>query len=90
MNKIFKGKQCTIIWHIDDLKILHVETDIVSSVLSYIGVENINTEKKTITRCKIHKYLGMTIDYLSPGKVIFYLVSYIGKIISDTPEDMRG
>ena len=25
-NKIINGKQCTIIWHVDDLKISHVET----------------------------------------------------------------
>jgi len=24
-NKLIKGKQCTILWHVDDLKILHVD-----------------------------------------------------------------
>ena len=44
----------------------------------------------TITRGKVHKYLGMTIDYSSPGKVIFSMIDYIGKMIDDILEDMKG
>ena len=38
----------------------------------------------------MHTYLGMTIDYSSPGKVIFSMVDYIGKMLDDIPEDMKG
>ena len=31
-NKIVKGKQCTIIWHVDNLKISHVDKNIVENV----------------------------------------------------------
>ena len=44
----------------------------------------------TITRGKVHKYLGMTIDYYSPGKLIFSIIDYIGKILDNVPEDMNG
>ena len=44
----------------------------------------------TITRGKVHKYLGMTIDYSSPGKVILSMIDYIGKILDDISEDMKG
>ena len=44
----------------------------------------------TITWGKIHKYLRMTIDCSSPGKVIFCMVNYIGKVLGDIPEDMKG
>ena len=37
-----------------------------------------------------HKYLGMTIDYSSPGKVIFSMVEYIRNMIDDISEDMKG
>ena len=43
----------------------------------------------TITRGKVHKYLRMTIDYSSPGKLIFSMIDYIGKMIDDIPEDMK-
>ena len=44
----------------------------------------------TITRGKVHKYLGMNIYYSSPGKLIFLMIDYIGKMIDDIPEDMKG
>ena len=44
----------------------------------------------TITRGKVHRYLGMTIDYSSPGKVILSMIDYIGKILDNIPEDMKG
>ena len=38
---------------------------------------------------KVHKYLGMTIDYYSPGKVIFLMINHIGKMLDNIPEDMK-
>ena len=67
------------------MKMSHVGPDIVFSVLADIDVEYENIAKMTITRGKIHKYLGMTIDYSSPVKVIFSMVNYIVKIIYDIP-----
>ena len=32
----------------------------------------------------------MTIYYSSPGKLIFSMINYIGKMIDDIPEDMKG
>jgi Reverse transcriptase (RNA-dependent DNA polymerase)/Zinc knuckle len=32
-NKIINGKQCTILWHVDDLKISHVEEAVMDEVL---------------------------------------------------------
>ena len=85
MNKIVNDKQCTILWHVDDLNISYVDPDIVSRVLAYIDVEYGNISKMTITRGKIHKYLGMNIDYSSPVKLIFSVVDYIRKILYDIP-----
>ena len=43
----------------------------------------------TITRGKLHKYLGMTIDYSFPVKLIFSMIDYIGKMLDNIPEDMK-
>jgi hypothetical protein len=32
-NKMIDGKQCTIVWHVDDLKISHVRPNMVTSVI---------------------------------------------------------
>jgi len=33
VNKKIHGKQCTIIWHVDDLKISHVEKKVVDDII---------------------------------------------------------
>ena len=68
----------------------HVDPDIVSRVLSDIDAEYGNIVKMTITQGKIHKYLGMTIDYSSPGKLMFSVVYCIVNILDDIPEHMKG
>jgi hypothetical protein len=35
-NKLVKGEQCTIIWHVDDLKISHKDPEVVSSVIAML------------------------------------------------------
>ena len=90
MKNIIDNKQCTILWHVDDLKTSHVDPAFISSVLADIDTEYGNISKMTITRGKVHKYLGMTIDYSSPGKLIFSMIDYIGKNLEDITEDMKG
>ena len=85
MNKIIDNKQCNILWHINDMKTSHVDPAVISSVLSDIDAEYGKIEKMTITRGKVHKYLGMTIDYYLPGKVILSTTSYIGNILENIP-----
>ena len=67
----------------------HVYTDIFSSVLAEIDTENVKFSKMAIIRGKIHKYLGKNIDYSLPGKLILYIVDYIGNMLEDTPEDKK-
>ena len=44
----------------------------------------------TTTQVKVHKYLRITIHYSSPSKEIFSMIDYIGKIIDDITEYMKG
>ena len=90
MNKIIGDKQCTILWHADDLNTSHVDPAVIYSVPAEIDSEYAKIWKITITRGKFYKYLGMTIDYSSPGKVIFPIIDYVGKILDSIPEDMKG
>jgi hypothetical protein len=52
-NKVIKGQQCTILWHIDDLKISHIDPDVVTGVIAQLetvfGAEAPLT--KTQVRC---------------------------------------
>jgi hypothetical protein len=89
-NKEIDGTQCTIIWHVDDLKISHAKPTVIDEVINMLSKEFGNEAPLTINRGKIHDYLGMTLDYSNEGKVIIIMSDYIKGILDELPEDMNG
>jgi hypothetical protein len=95
-NTIINGKQCTIVWHVGDLKISHVDLDVVTSVLELLdgryGQEIVGGKRAplTVNRGKIHDYLGMTLDFLEEGVVKIDMRDYVKKVLGEMPEDMDG
>jgi hypothetical protein len=89
-NKIIDGKQCTILWHVDDLKISHVDPDAVTRTIEQIDKEFGKEAPITVTRGKIHDYLGMTLDYSLRGKVMVKMLDSVWKMIKDLPEEFDG
>jgi hypothetical protein len=95
-NKIIDGKQCTIVWHVDDLKISHVDPKAVTTILDLLdaryGQEIVGGVRApiTFTRGKKHDYLGMLLDYTESGVIKVDMREYLAKIIADMPEDMDG
>jgi hypothetical protein len=53
-NKTIDGKQCTILWHVDNLKISHVNPKVVTSVIKQLEAEFGKEAPLTITRGKTH------------------------------------
>jgi hypothetical protein len=84
------GKQCTIVWHVDDLKISHTNPNAVTSIIELIGNEFGKEAPITVTRGKIHYYLGMTLDYTKKGKVKIKMIDYVEKMLADLSEEMDG
>ena len=93
-NKNINGKQFTIIFHVDDLKLSHVDPLVVTMIINklkdaYTGNSSIKDEV-TITRGKVHDYLGMSISYETTGEVCITMYDYLSKLIAQLPEDMIG
>jgi hypothetical protein len=79
------GKQCTVLWHVNDLKISHVrDTNIIKKINDDFGKE----APITITRGKVYDYLGTTMDYSEKGKFKIKMVDYVDKIIADLPSEI--
>ena len=89
-NKTIKGKQCTIAWHVDDLKISHVDPDVVTSIIEKLNKEYGKLTPLTVTRGKIHEYLGIKVDFSESGKVKLSMKDYIGELLEESPADMAG
>jgi hypothetical protein len=90
VNKEVNGSQYTILWHVDDLKISHADSKVVSAVIKQIDNEFGKEAPVTVHRGKVHNYLGMTIDYSLPDKVQISMVDYIDCMLAEIPEDMAG
>ena len=90
MNKEINGSQCTVLWHVDDLKISHVDDEVVTEVIDLLERQFGKEAPLTKTRGKVHEYLGMTIDYSVPGKVKFSMIDYIKNMLDALPKGMEG
>lgn len=95
-QQIIKGQQCTIAWHMENLKILHVNTKVVTMVVNLLdglyGQQIVDRKQVAITvhRGKVHEYLGMTLDYTESGVIKINMQDYVRKILDKMPEDMNG
>ena len=65
VNKVINGKQCTIVFYVDDNKISHMNESVVMSVIEEISK---HFGELTVSRGKKHDFLGMDIE-IKDGKV---------------------
>jgi hypothetical protein len=70
-NRIVNGKQQTVCFHVDDLKSSGQAKTNDALVLElrpeYEHIQEDGTGKMTVHQGKVHEYLGMTLDYSTPG-----------------------
>jgi len=67
-NKTINGKQCNIIWHVDDLKISHIDPKVVNNFIKKLE-DKFGQESPLVTsQGKTIDYLRMCIDYMVKGK----------------------
>ena len=89
-NKQIDGQQCTLVWHVDDMKISHADSTVVDRIINMLEAEFGKEAPLTIRRGKIHDYLGMTLDFSLDGKVQISMEDYIRKMLAELPDDMAG
>jgi hypothetical protein len=85
-NKVIQGKQSTISFHVDDCKISHVSEKVNEDTISWLrrDYESIFTDgsgEMKVTRGKVHKYLGMKLDFTNIGVVTVTMIDYIDDVI---------
>ena len=84
-NKVINGSQFTITWHVDNLKMSHIDPRVLDTF-----VDELNQVFGKESPVVVHNYLGITLDYLSPGKEIVDMKQYIDNVLSETPPDIKG
>jgi hypothetical protein len=74
-NKIIEGKQCNILWHVNDLKLSHVLEQVLDELIADMNKCYGKIIPLTITKGTKHDYLGMTLDYSMPGEVSVWMIT---------------
>ena len=87
-NKMVNGKQMTVCWHVDDLKVLYMNPGEITIFGEWLDASYGVTV--TTHRGKVHNYLGIIFDYLKKGKVMINMIEYIKNIITDFPEEITA
>ena len=90
VNKDINGKQCTVAWHVDDIKISHVDALVVDHVINLLDEEFGQESPLTVSRGTAHEYLGMHFDFAVKGEVTIDMIAYIKSVLAEMPEEMKG
>ena len=78
----------TVTWHVDNLKILHMESDEVAKCIAHF--KRLYGERMTVHRGKVHTYLGMDLDFSTPKVLKIGMIKYIKKVLEEFPEDIKS
>ena len=85
-NRMVNWRQQTVFYHVDDCKISHVDTKANDDLIKIIKEEykrifEDGSGKMTLNQGKVHKYLGMTLDYTTKGLCKVTMFEYIEEVI---------
>ena len=90
VNKMINGSQMTVVWHVDDLKVSHVDDREVSKFIHQMEEAFGKETPLSVSRGKKHEYLGMSLDFSHKGEVRINMEHYIDMMLHDAPKDMDG
>ena len=90
VNKMINRQQMTVVWHVDDLKVSHVDAAEVEKFVQHMEMTLGKDTPLTVSRGQVHDYLGMTLDFQTKGEVQINMEHYIDMMLQDAPEEMKG
>ena len=91
LNKMINGKKITIQVFIDDcITSSKWESDIKQLVTMMDKKFRTKAKELTVTRGKLHEYLGITIDFAKDDCLLFTMYNYIEDVLKETTDNMNG
>ena len=89
-NRMRKGSQHTILFHVDDLKSSHKNPKVNDEFAKWLNKKYGEHKKVAIHRGNKHDYLGMILDYSEKGKVKIDMKTYVKDMIEEFPEKLKS
>ena len=84
-NCMIDGKQCTICWYVDDTKISHMDPKVVDQAIAKIEEK---FGKMTVTRGKVHNFVGIDLNFRDNGTVTILMKEYIKECLEAYGEEI--
>jgi hypothetical protein len=84
-NRLINGTQHTVVWHVDDLKSSHTSAQVNDNFHNWLN-EKYGNERIGIVKAicgKLHKYLGMTLDYSENEVLQIDMQEYVEEMIKE-------
>ena len=85
VNKIINGHQMSVVWHVDDLKVSHVDGKEVDKFIMQMEETFGADAPLSVSHGKIHDYLGMNLNFRVKGEVRIDMEHYIDMMLQDAP-----
>ena len=87
-KNIIKNNQITIFFYVDDCKLRHRIPKVVGATIEWIrqkyeSILKDGSGAMSVSRGKIQKYLGMTLDYTVSEIAIISMLNYIDEILTE-------
>ena len=85
------GKQITVQFFVDDLHISCENMDTIDGLIKDLSQKfKTNFQELTVTKGKVHDYLGINIDYSNNEYVKFTMYNFLEDVLSEARPDMNG
>ena len=91
-NQIVNEKQHTVCWHINDLKLSHIDPTVNDDFYKWLDASYASNEIGQVKaiRGKQHDYLAMVLDFSIPGVLQVNMTPYVKSMIDKFPEKLSG
>ena len=88
VNKMVDGKQLSVAWHVDDLKVSHEKEEVLDEFIGMMQNEFGKDAPLSISCGLVQDYLGMTLDFSEKGRVMVKMNDYVKNMLNDAPASM--
>jgi hypothetical protein len=85
-NCKIEGAQCTIAWYVDDMKISHVNPEVVTRIIDTLEEK---FGKMSVTRGREHNFLGMNIVYTDEKTAKITMKQYLREALEESKMNIK-
>ena len=88
MNGVIEGTQETVLFYVDDIKLSHVNEEVLLKTVKDLIARYGKVKDLTVTRGNIHEFLGVTFDFSKEKKLKIIMQDYIKEVIDEADETL--